>query len=334
MADEQKGAERARMTEDELSQLYGAHHAALLHFVSRMTGDASFAEDVVQDTFLRARSATVSFVDERAAFAWLCQVARRLVIDEMRHRNVVKMEPLDDSDLGDPQTPSAESEVLEGQVDSVTEIAISRLPTRQRSALLLSAEGFDGQEIAQKIGVSHGAARVLLHRARSAARDGIAISPAAEEHQKLDAPYVPGDIVWFFRLLRGTLSGPLTVVKGPGRRPYRYECLVRREDGTTVDIDAADLWRDTPEVREMAAAKAQSYACLREWSDAGKRDGYLSLEYDHKTIEMRETRERANDLVAEMSKRHPYGHVLYHGKKFVGRPGKLRRYEEIPATTS
>ena len=61
---------------------------------------------------------------------------------------------------------SPESTVLARERSSDIETALATLPAEARTALLLSAEGFSGEEIAAVIGRSHGATRTLLSRAR------------------------------------------------------------------------------------------------------------------------------------------------------------------------
>jgi RNA polymerase sigma-70 factor (ECF subfamily) len=65
--------------------LYQEHAAALWRYAVRLTGDTARAEDVVQETLLRAwRHPEVTDDRERSARAWLFTVARNLVIDERR----------------------------------------------------------------------------------------------------------------------------------------------------------------------------------------------------------------------------------------------------------
>src|SRR4030081_3587082 len=65
--------------------LYDEHAAALWRYALRLTGDQARAEDVVQETLLRAwQHPEVADDHERSARAWLFTVARNMIIDERR----------------------------------------------------------------------------------------------------------------------------------------------------------------------------------------------------------------------------------------------------------
>ncbi|MEV5954835.1 sigma-70 family RNA polymerase sigma factor [Streptomyces sp. NPDC051987] len=74
--------------EELLRTLYAEHAGPLFHYVLRLTsGDRQWAEDVVQETLLRAWQHPAAFEPERGpARAWLCTVARHVVIDAHRAR--------------------------------------------------------------------------------------------------------------------------------------------------------------------------------------------------------------------------------------------------------
>lgn len=80
------------MAEDRaalLRELHDVHAPSLWRFVVRLTGDDRFAEDVVQETLLRAwRRPQILTEDEAGARAWLFTVARNLVIDHRRSARV------------------------------------------------------------------------------------------------------------------------------------------------------------------------------------------------------------------------------------------------------
>ncbi|GGP16114.1 sigma-70 family RNA polymerase sigma factor [Nonomuraea glycinis] len=73
-----------------VSELYQQYHRPLLAFVIRLTaGDRQWAEDVVQETMIRAwRSAERLDPEATSLMPWLATVARRIVIDDRRRREV------------------------------------------------------------------------------------------------------------------------------------------------------------------------------------------------------------------------------------------------------
>ncbi len=65
--------------------LYDEHAAALWRYARRLTGDPARAQDVVQETLLRAwQHPEVADDNERSARSWLFTVARNMIIDESR----------------------------------------------------------------------------------------------------------------------------------------------------------------------------------------------------------------------------------------------------------
>src|SRR5258708_10548854 len=76
-----------------MKAVYDEHAAVLWRYALRLTGDAAHAEDVVQETLLRAWQQPEVIGDtERSARAWLFTVARNMIIDDRRsarYRNVV-----------------------------------------------------------------------------------------------------------------------------------------------------------------------------------------------------------------------------------------------------
>jgi RNA polymerase sigma-70 factor, ECF subfamily len=78
-------------TDDELivAELYRTYHRPLMAFVARLTlGDRQLAEDVVQETMIRAWRNLDRLDDEaESLMPWLATVARRIVLDHRRHRN-------------------------------------------------------------------------------------------------------------------------------------------------------------------------------------------------------------------------------------------------------
>ena len=95
--------------------LFDEHAAALWRYAMRLTGDRARAEDVVQETLLKAWQHPEAVEDrERSARAWLFTVARNMIIDDRRsarYRNVVGS--LDESGAPEQSTPDEVNAALD-----------------------------------------------------------------------------------------------------------------------------------------------------------------------------------------------------------------------------
>jgi RNA polymerase sigma-70 factor (ECF subfamily) len=152
----------ALLTEAELVQIYREHTVPLYAFVSRRVGgDRGLAEDIVQDTWLRAVAAWPRRGVPDSPRAWLLRVARNLLVSHFRRKRPALVNPAD-LDLAD------ESYRPESQwTASLINWGLARLRTKQ--AQLLEAFYFDGKstrEIAQEQGLSERAVEGRLRRAR------------------------------------------------------------------------------------------------------------------------------------------------------------------------
>lgn len=139
----------------------------LLRHCGRMVSDAR-AEDVLQQALLAAWSAMRRGDEVRELSPWLHKIVFNTALNAKRGPAGQPMEELQDY----MRLTDAPHEVLERQVAAHQTLAnIAALPERQRVALLRTALGDDSQEIiARDLGLSHGAVRQLVHRARLSLR--------------------------------------------------------------------------------------------------------------------------------------------------------------------
>ena len=138
----------------------------LLRHARRMLTDAR-AEDIVQQALMKAWSALQRGDEVRDLPAWLHRIVHNAALNALRgHRE--EFTELRDSLVGS----GGPDEVLERQM-MVRETleTLAALPERQRAALLrIAVEGRSQEEVARELGLTHGAVRQLLHRARTTVR--------------------------------------------------------------------------------------------------------------------------------------------------------------------
>ncbi|MEP6690416.1 MAG: sigma-70 family RNA polymerase sigma factor [Gemmatimonadaceae bacterium] len=147
----------------DVERLFRTYHATLVRYLTRRLGDRDWAEEVAQETFVRAlRQETIS--NERA---WLFTVANNLVRDDARrdarrrrHLTLLREEHKDD--VVEPE-PSA---LERAQEAALARKAVDALAERDRMALLLREEGLDYTEIAEALQLSVGSIGTTLSRAR------------------------------------------------------------------------------------------------------------------------------------------------------------------------
>ena len=171
---EEDPALRARFERDVMPLLSGLYSSAL-----RMTRNPADAEDLVQDTVLRAYRGFAGFAEGTNLKAWLYRILTNSFINTYRkkQRQPVTVEGPDDIDewylfdrLGARNVePSAESEVLKQLPDEAVQRALESLPEGFRMAVLLAdVQGFSYKEIAEMLDIPIGTVMSRLHRGRKA----------------------------------------------------------------------------------------------------------------------------------------------------------------------
>jgi RNA polymerase sigma-70 factor (ECF subfamily) len=157
----------------EFDRIFTAYAAPIYNYALKMVGDPDRAADIAQDTFIKAYRKLDTLTDPSATRSWLYRIATNTAIDEMRRRrNVVP--PGTDEDRAVEQAdggPGPETQVLSGLMDERISRALLRLKPNHRQCLILSdVEDMSAVQIGEVMGMSNGAVRVLLGRARGEMR--------------------------------------------------------------------------------------------------------------------------------------------------------------------
>jgi RNA polymerase sigma-70 factor (ECF subfamily) len=149
---------------------------ALRRMALRMTGHPSDAEDLVQETVMRALERRTQFRPGSNLRAWLFTIERSLFINAYRRRrNVAWLGSLDDEDLyssgGVQPAVSAEETMLGSWVDEDLRAALAALPAYYRDAVLLrDVAQCSYAEVAVKLDCPPGTVMSRLHRGRALLR--------------------------------------------------------------------------------------------------------------------------------------------------------------------
>lgn len=154
--------------EDDATEL-----TKLRRFVIRLVGNDALADDIVQETLLRAHRAKPGFEGRANHQTWLAAIALNVTRDHFRRASTqMEATATDDEALAElPSMEDAEHALMEHEMGACITAHLLALPDRQRGVLALhDIEGADHAEIASALGISEGHARVLLHRARAALR--------------------------------------------------------------------------------------------------------------------------------------------------------------------
>jgi RNA polymerase sigma-70 factor, ECF subfamily len=165
LAQAQAGDERA------FRAVVGPYRRALEVHCYRMLGSIHDAEDVAQDTLLRAWRAFSRFERRSSVETWLYRIATNACLDELEKRPRREVEPYPDPRLEDADTsiadPAARYALHEG-MELAFLTAIQRLPGRQRAVLILrDVLGWSSVETAELLDSTVTAVNSALQRARA-----------------------------------------------------------------------------------------------------------------------------------------------------------------------
>jgi RNA polymerase sigma-70 factor (ECF subfamily) len=145
--------------------LFEQYHAPILNYLHRMVGDRAMAEDLTQDTFIKAYNALPATRPDLAFKPWLYRIATNTAISQLRRRKIVQWIPFM------PGHDHASDQSIERSVGRRQDIeqTLSRLPQHYAAALLLRHyQGLSLAETADALGVTENAAKLRLFRARKA----------------------------------------------------------------------------------------------------------------------------------------------------------------------
>ena len=166
------------MASDEFEAEALRHLDALYRTALRMTRSEADAEDLVQETYIRAFRFRDQFTLGTNMKAWLFRILTNTFINTYRRKTaqpeVTDLDGIDEfslyrrmaDDRAASTSPDPEAELLNSVVDTEVTDALEELPEKFRTTVLLDVEGFSYKEIAEMLSIPIGTVMSRLHRGR------------------------------------------------------------------------------------------------------------------------------------------------------------------------
>jgi RNA polymerase sigma-70 factor, ECF subfamily len=156
-------------SQDAAEQIVRRYQRPVIRLIARITGDPALAEDLAQDTFVKAFRNLTAFDTTRRLSSWLLRIAHNTALDALR-RTRARTVPLQDGPAGGtftPAAPVAPDPVEQHALADALAGALASVRPEYRAAITLRyEEGLSFQEIGRVLGMPEATARSHVHRAR------------------------------------------------------------------------------------------------------------------------------------------------------------------------
>lgn len=165
------------------------HQAKVYNYILQMVKDRNLADDIFQETFVKAITTIKQgrYAEAGKFSAWVCRIARNLIIDNFRQEKVEATVSTDDSNYDvlnrkDLSEDTIEDMLIDSQIQADVRRLVKQLPDSQREVLIMRYyKGLSFKEIADVTGVSINTALgrmryAILNLRRIAKENRIALS--------------------------------------------------------------------------------------------------------------------------------------------------------------
>jgi RNA polymerase sigma-70 factor (ECF subfamily) len=156
---------------EKASVIFRGDYQRIFRYIVSMVHDTAEAEDLTQETFLRAYRRRDSLRDEGAQTAWLYRIATHVCLDRLRQfarRAPMESETdLEEVEVFEPEAPSLQQTIEQDEMSVCVQRFLKRLSDSYRAVILLhDMHELTAPEIAQLLGESLSNVKIRLHRAR------------------------------------------------------------------------------------------------------------------------------------------------------------------------
>jgi RNA polymerase sigma-70 factor, ECF subfamily len=175
MSDAENLITRVKNGDDAAFRLiFERHHRLVLRFLYGMVGEPDFAEELAQETFVRAYTNINTLKDETKLSTWLCGIAKNVAYNALRaRRKVAGTIEINKDSAAEIKSEEIlpDSRLLNSELNSVIRNALSRLDEDKRTVFTLKMmQQLSYEEIAEITGFSIPKLKTDLHRAKAEMR--------------------------------------------------------------------------------------------------------------------------------------------------------------------
>ena len=162
--------------ETALEEVVHRHQKNVLNLIYRYLGDATTAEDVSQEAFLRVYRARTSYTPTAKFTTWLYRITVNLCLNQIRSRKAAgpQVAPIGDL-VEEPAGDSPDARLDREDLQKAVKAAVDALPENQRMAVVLARyEDMSYEEISEVMNLSLEAVKSALHRAKETLKEKLA----------------------------------------------------------------------------------------------------------------------------------------------------------------
>ncbi|MFQ5899750.1 MAG: RNA polymerase sigma factor, partial [Candidatus Methylomirabilia bacterium] len=152
--------------------VFAQHRDRIYRYLLRLVRDPGEAEDLTQETFLRAHRQLESLQDRAALVVWLYRIATHVCYDRFRRSSSPRGQQQaaatpDEARWADVDAPRIDTVIEQTEMSACVQEFVEKLPDTYRAVILLhDLHGLSNPEIAQMLGHSLETVKIHLHRAR------------------------------------------------------------------------------------------------------------------------------------------------------------------------
>jgi RNA polymerase sigma-70 factor (ECF subfamily) len=152
-------------------RIYEEFRTPIFNHIYHMVGNRELAEDLTQDTFLKAFKALPKMDASLKLSAWLYRIALNTAFDALRRRKLINWHPLHALEHEPADTGSADPQETIETTELVRQALLRMTPSYRAALLLYTQNGLTYSEIARVLDIAESGVKMYLSRARQSFRE-------------------------------------------------------------------------------------------------------------------------------------------------------------------